>query len=156
MTADEFRELAFPDSEPESGTLWLNAQQQERAAMILRHAYPGLRVRYWRLGQRSAWILEEVGKDQPITMGIVVEKDHIADFAVLAFRESRGGEIRYPFFTDQFRGLTLSDRGDPPALSGSVNGITGATLSVRAASKVAKLALFFHRQVMAGGTSGAD
>ena len=66
------------------------------------------------------------------------------DDDVLAFRESRGWEIRYPFFTEQFSGLTLADDG---YLSGPVDGITGATLSVRATEKVARLALWLDAQV---------
>ncbi len=63
---------------------------------------------------------------------------------VLAFRESRGWEIRYPFFTSQFSGLTLAPDG---YLSQSVDGITGATLSVRAVERVARLALWLDAQV---------
>jgi hypothetical protein len=63
---------------------------------------------------------------------------------VLAFRESRGWEIRYPFFTDQFSGLTLAPDG---YLSKPIDGITGATLSVRAVERVTRLALWLNAQV---------
>jgi hypothetical protein len=63
---------------------------------------------------------------------------------VLAFRESRGWEIRYPFFTSQFSGLELADDG---YLSESIDGITGATMSVRAVERVARLALWLDAQV---------
>ena len=49
-----------------------------------------------------------------------------------------------PFFTEQFSGLTLADDG---YLSAPVDGITGATLSVRATEKVARLALWLDAQV---------
>lgn len=152
MSAREFQALAFPDNQAAAKFLWLNGEQKQQAARILRHDFNSLRVRYWRNGDRTAWILDEVGKEQPITMGAVVEDGRIAQFAVLEFRESRGGEIRYPFFTRQFHGLSLSGK----TLSGSVDGITGATLSVRAARKIAKLALFFHQQVMAAGAGESD
>lgn len=152
LSALEFRQLAFPDGSPEAAVLWLNDQQKKGAARILRHDFNALRVRYWREDGRTAWILEEIGKEEPISMGVAVEDGRIAEFSVLEFRESRGGEIRYPFFTRQFQGLSLSSGG----LSAPVDGITGATLSVRAARKVAKLALFFHQQVMAAGAGEID
>lgn len=154
LTAEEFQRKAFPEKGAESRTLWLDRDQRSVAEAILRHPYTALRVRYWLEGDRTAWILEEIGKEQPITMGIVVDNGRIADFSVLEFRESRGGEIRYPFFTSQFLDRQLLPPVEDPKLDGAINGITGATLSVRAARKVAKLALFFHQQVMASVNDG--
>jgi uncharacterized protein with FMN-binding domain len=85
--------------------------------------------------------LEEIGKEQPITTGIVVEDGKIDQVKVLVFRESRGFEVRYPFFTDQFRGATLREGLD---LDREIDGISGATLSVRALTKLARLALLLH------------
>jgi hypothetical protein len=103
-----------------------------------------LRLRYWQEGERTAWILEDIGKDKPITLGITVARQQIERVDVLAFRESRGWEIRYPFFTSQFSGLTLAEDG---YLSKPIDGITGATLSVRAVERVARLALWLDAQV---------
>jgi hypothetical protein len=103
-----------------------------------------LRLRYWQEGERTAWILEDIGKDKPITLGITVAGQQIERVDVLAFRESRGWEIRYPFFTSQFSGLTLAEDG---YLSEPIDGITGATLSVRAVERVARLALWLDAQV---------
>ena len=75
---------------------------------------------------------------------MVVAGERIERVEVLAFRESRGWEIRYPFFTDQFSGLTLAEDG---YLSEHIDGITGATLSVRAVERVARLALWLDAQV---------
>jgi uncharacterized protein with FMN-binding domain len=87
---------------------------------------------------------EDIGKDKPITLGIVVSGNRIERVDVLAFRETRGWEIRYPFFTNQFSGLTLAPDG---YLSDSIDGITGATLSVRAVERVARLALWLDAHV---------
>jgi hypothetical protein len=57
---------------------------------------------------------------------------------VLEFRESRGWEIRYPFFTDQYAGTELNDN---DGIDRAIDGITGATLSVNAANKVVRVAL---------------
>lgn len=56
----------------------------------------------------------------------------------MEFRESRGWEIRYPFFTRQFSQLRLTDSG---SLSHGIDAISGATLSVKAATRTANLAL---------------
>ena len=65
----------------------------------------------------------------------------------MAFRESRGWEIRHDFFTAQYRGLGLAADG---ALSREVDGITGATLSVRAVNRAARLALWLAARQEAG------
>ena len=57
---------------------------------------------------------------------------------VLEFREIRGWEIKYPAFTRQFIGASL--RGYD--LDRSIDGVSGATLSVWAMTAVAKLALY--------------
>jgi len=123
--------------------IWLSKELQHGIKQILGHPYPALRLRYWHNGARSAWILEEIGKEKPITFGIVVNQGRIEQFHVLEFRESRGSEIRYPFFTEQFVSLRL----DGLQLNGDIDGISGATLSVRAGKKMARLALYLHQQI---------
>jgi len=140
----EFLAEAFQGEVPDPEVLWLGEALQERAEAILLHPYPALRVRYWHRGERTAWILEEVGKEQPITTGIVVDGDRIQRLKVLIYRESRGREVRYPAFTRQFEGAGL---GAPTALDSSIDGISGATMSVTALKKLAALALVFHRSV---------
>jgi len=143
LSREGFLSMAFAGAAPEQQTLWLTGAMRERAQERLGLAPASLRVRYWRLGERTAWILEEIGKEQPITLGVVVRARHIEELRVLAFRESRGGEIRYPFFTDQFRGVGLAERG---RLDRGIDGITGATLSVRAVDRAARLALWLDRE----------
>jgi len=145
---------AYLTPEPTTAeTLWLTPDLRRQAEAVLGHRFPALRLRYWRNGERSAWILDEIGKEMPITMGVVVNDNRIENLVILEYRESRGGEITYPFFTRQFQQLGLTaDGGDSvqhkvAALDGQIDGITGATLSVRAATKVATLALLLHRQV---------
>lgn len=140
MSLDQFLAQAFPDARAEARMLWLTAPIRQRAEAILEHPYPGLRVKYWQQGGRTAWVLDEIGKERPITIGVTVEQGRIVQLQVLAFRESRGGEVRRGFFTRQFDQATLKkdDR-----LDRSIDGITGATLSVAAVGKVARLALAF-------------
>lgn len=144
LTRDAFLGLAFGDQQPEMHILWLTEEQRTAAKTAVGWVPGALRLRYWQEGARTAWILEDIGKDKPITLGIVIVAARIERLEVLAFRESRGWEIRYPFFTSQFSGLTLAPDG---YLSEPVDGITGATLSVRAVERVARLALWLDTQV---------
>ena len=142
MSNDEFIQK-YLTQPVENKVLWLNKPLQQRAATILGHNYQGLRVRYWQAGNRTAWVLDEIGKEQPITTGVVIENQQIVAVDVLVYRESRGGEVQQNFFTKQFKGLSL-DKNDK--LTKKVDGITGATLSVWALQKIARLALMFDSQ----------
>ncbi|MFZ5757418.1 MAG: FMN-binding protein [Pseudomonadota bacterium] len=145
---DAFVADAFEGRPHESRMLWLTPDIKARAARILGHDYAGLRVRYWRGGTRTVWVLDEIGKELPITIGVVVDRDRIVRTRVLAFREARGGEVRHGFFTRQFAdaALVADDR-----LDRSIDGITGATLSVWAVTRVSRLALAFHQEALRNG-----
>ena len=140
----DFLSKAFNGETPEPRLLWIAGEIKDEVRRILGHDLGMLRLRYWREGERTAWILDQIGKTKPITTGVVVESGRIERLEVLIFRETRGFEVRYPFFTDQFRGaeLTADSR-----LSRGIDGISGATLSVRALDRVGRLALIFHRWV---------
>ena len=145
MSTGQFVTAAFSGQpSPQVDRLWLTAATREHAERLLGHPFTTLRVRYWHSDARTAWVLEEIGKEKPITIGVVIEADRIVNVDILAFRESRGWEVRYPFFTDQFTGLRLTGDG---GLNRPIDGITGATLSVRAVSRASALALYFHQQV---------
>jgi hypothetical protein len=111
---------------------------------ILGHSPGSLRVRYWLQGERTAWILEDIGKTEPITTGIVVDNSAIARIEVLIYRESRGWEVKHPSFTKQFKGATLTALSE---LDRQIDGITGATLSVRALTRLARMALYLDAKV---------
>ena len=144
QSPEEFLQEAFSGTTPDPGVIWLKGDVKDTSSAILGHPYPGLRIRYWGKDGRTAWILEEVGKVKPITVGLVVNDDGLDKIRVLAFRESRGWEVRYPFFTDQFSGVGLTDKHE---LDQTIDGISGATLSVRALKKLARLALYLHSQI---------
>lgn len=144
LSVADFVALSFDGQTPPAKTLWLSAEQKQAAVEILSHPVRGLRQRYWQQGERSAWIFEEIGKELPITIGVVVERERIRQVMILEFRESRGGEVRHSFFTDQFVGAGLADE---QRLSQPIDGITGATLSVRAVKRAARLALYLAGQL---------
>ncbi|MGD8547133.1 MAG: FMN-binding protein [Thiohalophilus sp.] len=139
-----FLQQAFEQQVPDPKMLWITGELRDKSEQILQHRPGSLRTRYWHKGQRTAWILEEIGKEQPITVGIVINKNRIETVKVLVFRESRGWEVKYPFFTDQFKQVQL--KGDLQ-LNKPIDGITGATLSVRALTKLSRLALYYHQHV---------
>jgi hypothetical protein len=139
QSAEDFLDQTFAGDLPEAEIVWLTGDRKQAVEEILGHRYATLRIRYWRRAERSAWILEEIGKEQPITVGVVVNDRQIENIRVLVFRESRGWEIRHSFFTDQFRSARLDEQ---RRLDRPIDGISGATLSVRAMTKLARLALY--------------
>jgi hypothetical protein len=144
LEPESFLKETFPVGVPQPRLLWIIGDIQKKVITILGHEWAQLRVRYWYKGERSAWILEEIGKEEPITAGIVIDQGKIERVEVLIFRESRGWEVRHDFFTEQFEGAKLRKDGE---LNRAIDNITGATLSVRALTKLARLALYFHKQV---------
>ena len=151
-SADQETETAHFLSEtfsqpPATETLWLTNEVQSAIHNVLEHDYPAARLRYWRDGQRTAWVLEEIGKEMPITTGISVNNGAVERVSILAYRESRGWEVKSPAFTAQFNGAKLTPQ---LTLDHNIDGISGATLSVRALTRLARLAILLHNTVMNG------
>lgn len=143
QTPAEFIEQSFPDGEAESKALWVTGDLKQQVRKVLGHDLDRLRVRYWVDGRRTAWILDEIGKEELITVGVLIDAGRIEGLNILIYRESRGWEVRFPFFTDQFRGAVVAENGN--RLDRRIDGISGATLSVRAVSGLARLALILDR-----------
>lgn len=146
MSPELFLEQAFGGHVAESKLLMLPADLKAQVQQVLGHPYSGMRVRYWWYEGTSAWMLDEIGKEKPITLGVLVKDQKIQSVQLLVYREERGGEIRLASFRDQFRGAVLRE---DQQLDRPIDGITGATLSVNAARNVARLALLLHRYVAA-------
>lgn len=135
---------AFAGAVPKASTLWVSGALRDEVERVLGHRFDALRVRYWANDTASVWILEEIGKELPITIGVTVSDSKITNVRVLEFRESRGWEVRYPFFTDQFDGAHLQAN---KRLDRKIDGITGATLSVGAVTRIARVALIFDDNI---------
>ena len=144
LTPQAFLEDAFNGELPAAQRLWLSGELAYIYREVMQEPPQQLRIRYWQQSGRSAWILQAMGKEHPITAGFVVEDARLQYARVLEFRESRGWEIRYPFFTEQFRHTGLGPRQE---LDREIDGITGATLSVRAMTNMARLALILTKKV---------
>lgn len=142
----DFVSEAFQGRAPVPTMLWVTDSVQKEITPVLGHPLSQKRVRYWRDDVRSVWILDEIGKEEPITVGIVVSNAQVDQVKVLVYRESRGDEVRYPVFTRQFAGATLTPAGK---LDRTIDGISGATLSVRALKGVAATALVLDRHARA-------
>lgn len=148
---EQFVSDAFNGERVQPSMLWLDAEQRLQAERILTHPLGLLRVRYWRRDLSTAWILDEIGKTEPITIGVLVRDGALAQIRVLVYRESRGDEVRHDFFTRQFLGARLKP--GSADLTSNIDGITGATLSVNAMRRVARLALYFNALVVGDGAN---
>ena len=124
--------------------LWLKADARAEIEALIERPFPGVRARYCDLDGKTAWILDEIGKTEPITSGIVVSRGQVERVRVLVFRESRGGEVHREAFTRQYQEVALDDR---DLLDRNIDGITGATMSVSAVNRQVRLALFLDRLV---------
>ena len=150
LSQPDFLQQVFGSASPQPGLLPLRGELRERVTKVLGHPYRGMRLRYWHSDEISAWLIDEKSKDMPMTVGVAVGPGGIVDLEILVYREPRGGEVHEAFFRRQYRGMTLND---DDTLSGDVDGITGATLSVDATSRVAAMALVLHQAVMEGASS---
>jgi len=139
-----FLDQTFNGKVPDVSTVWITKDKKQTISDILQHSPTFIRVKYWQSGTKTAWILNEIGKEKPITIGIVIDSGQIERVKVLEFRESRGWEVKHAFFTRQFNSASLNEG---MQLNKSIDGISGATLSVRALKKVARIALYLEQQI---------
>lgn len=113
----------------------LTPAQQEEIERRLRARLGGATQRVWR-GETAgradgyAMVVDEVGREQAITFIVGLGPDlKVRKVALMVFRETRGGDVDDPRFTNQFKGKSARD---PLQVGGDIIGIAGATLSSRA------------------------
>lgn len=147
LTKEDFLAASF-STPPAQSTYKPKAELQKTVNKIMRRRFPMRPAPYWKKDKKTAWILEEIGKYKPITTGIVVNDGKIESLQVLTYRETHGWEVRYPNFTDQFKNASLKENNK---LDTHIDGISGATLSVKSLTRLGQLALFYHKQVMNDG-----
>ena len=146
FTLEQMLQEAFT-GKPANKALWLNSEQKSAIADVLQRPFRKARMKYWSNGDRNLWVLSEIGKEKPITFAVITYKGTLERIEVMAFREVRGDEIRMPAYTAQFKQLKLTQE---KRLSGSIDGISGATYSVRSMKKVARLALLLDQWTHTG------
>jgi Na+-translocating ferredoxin:NAD+ oxidoreductase RnfG subunit len=135
----------FGNEVPKPEVIWPDKALKQTLTDILGHAYTSLRIRYWRRDTTTAWVLDEIGKEKPITTGIVIKDGKVERVRILVFRESRGWEVRHAFFTEQFDQARLQPDLE---LDRHIDNISGATLSVNAVSKLVRVALALNQRVI--------
>ncbi len=146
QTPEDFLTTAFGDT-PDPKRITLSGDLSKEIKKILGHRYKKIRVPYWQDGCRSAWILEEIGKERYITTGFVVNSQGLEKVKVLIFRESRGWEVKHDFFGEQFVNANLTKKNK---LDKRIDNISGATLSVNAVTNISRMALLLHDHVVQG------
>jgi len=144
QTSKQFVSHAFNGEIPKAKVLWLSADDKATISGIMSHQYKRLRLRYWQKNDETVWVIDEIGKEKPITIGVHIKNEQVVELKVLAYRESRGDEVRHDFFTKQFKSASLTKE---YMLNQHIDGITGATMSVRALTKVARLSLWLNKKV---------
>jgi len=146
QTPEDFLIQTF-DTTPEPERVILKGDLAKEIKEILGHRYKKIRVPYWQEGCRSAWILEEIGKEDFITTGFVVNSQGLEKVKVLIFRETRGWEVKHDFFSDQFKQAKLTEKNK---LNKNIENISGATMSVDALTSISRMALLLHDHVTEG------
>jgi len=101
-------------------------------------------IKYWKVDNKIAFVLEAIGKHEFITTGFVVENDEISDVKVLVYRENYGYEIKYDYFLNQIKGNKIQNNGK---LVKRLANISGATLSVNSMRRLSKLSLFLYSKI---------
>ena len=143
QTPEDFLTTAFGTT-PDPERITLSGDLGKEVKKILGHRYKKIRVPYWQNECRTAWILEEIGKERYITTGFIVNGQGLEKVKVLIFRESRGWEVKHDYFGEQFVNAKL---GKKNKLDRTIDNITGATMSVDAVTNISRMALLLHDHV---------
>ncbi|QMU60216.1 MAG: FMN-binding protein [Gammaproteobacteria bacterium] len=143
QSPEDFLSATFTAT-PNPKRLTLSGDLGKEVKKILGHRYKKIRVPYWQDDCRTAWILEEIGKERYITTGFVVNSQGLEKAKVLIFRESRGWEVKQDFFGKQFIGAKLTEKNK---LDTNIDNISGATLSVNAVTNISRMSLLLHKHV---------
>jgi len=127
---------------PKPQRLWIDKTKQAEIKKQFNPSQIKLSYRYWKNKDKTIWILDEIGKERNITTGIVIENQAIKKVQVLVYRESRGGQVQNPRFTQQYYQKTSQSK-----LIKEIDSISGATLSVNAINKQVRLALWLNQHI---------
>lgn len=125
---------------PKPQRLWIDKDKQKNIKKTFNPSQIKLSYRYWQIGDKTIWVLDEIGKERNITTGIVIENNVVQSVEVITYRESRGGQVQSNRFTNQYQNKTINSN-----LIKEVDSISGATLSVNAINKQVKLALYLNQ-----------
>lgn len=133
-----FLQDTFKGTMPKQYYLWVTPEVRPLIERILSHEYKGLRIKYWKENDRFAWIFEETAKDTTVCVGIVVSQEKIELLEILSAEGRYGSLVKNINFTNQFKNTGVDEKS---RLTKSIDGISGATISVNTVSRFAQLAL---------------
>lgn len=147
LSQEEALKLAFPGASIERRTLFLTEAEQQEAAALAGGGRPSaLAVAYVATRDGSlagtAYFDTHVVRTQAETLMVVVDpRGAIARMEVLSFSEPEQYLPRERWYA-QFQGRTLDDE---LAVHRGIRPVSGATLTVRAATEAARRVLALHR-----------
>jgi len=128
----------FRGAVPEPENIWITSTVRPVIEEILLREYKGLRIKYWQNNDQAVWILEETVKDATVCAGIVVSQEKIQKMEILSAEGRYGARLKNEKFTDQFKNVGYDEN---KRLTRSIDGISGATISVDTVSRLVQLAL---------------
>ncbi len=137
-TPEQFVETVF-GALPATQTIRLSGDVQKGVKEAYGGRYPGFSISYWQQSNRRVWALRARGKHGFVHAGLVTQEGRVVQIKVLSSKEQRGRVIETPRFLDQFAGAGLKDGAK---LDQRIDGISGATCSVNAVKKMARVALY--------------
>ncbi len=82
------------DEVPKPKRLWINKEKQNYIKTTFNPSQIKLSYRYWQKDNKTVWVLDEIGKERNITTGIVIDNNVVKSVEVIAYRESRGGQVQ--------------------------------------------------------------
>ena len=136
-----FLKKTFQDMVPKPDYIWITPTVRPIVEAILLREYKGPRIKYWRKNDLAAWIFEEPAKDSTVRVGIVVSQGKIQTLEILSAEGRWGSLVKSEKFTGQFKNVGSDES---KRLTGSIDGISGATISVNTVSRLVQLALALH------------
>ena len=131
-------------------TLKLNKKNKTSVQNQVKQAFFRNELYYWKISQNDTIIayafLDNVkGKSMPITFMVILNTDGtIINTNVIKYREPYGGEVSNNRWLEQFNEKNEKSNYD---VGKTIDGITGATISVNSLSKGIKKIVLLYSQV---------
>jgi Na+-translocating ferredoxin:NAD+ oxidoreductase RnfG subunit len=92
--------------------------------------------------ERSVVVMNVLGQYEPITFYVAIgSAGNVERVEIMAYRESRGSEVRRRAFLQQFDD---KNAGDPLRCGNDIRNVSGATISSRAVARGVRLALALY------------
>ena len=131
--ADRFEPVSVPATGHEAEYRERMGARPSQTGYVIQRAVKG--------GETLGWVFidNEIGEHEPITFAVKIDPaGRVLRQEVMAYRESRGDEVRSAGFRNQFPG---KGPGDPLYIGHDIAGIAGASYSSRAMAAGVRRAL---------------